>query len=550
MRTPRLLLVEPGGASRELALTVTPFRIGRQTGNELILRDSRVSRQHARIVLQDGRYVLEDLGSRHGTWVNGNQISKHKLQPGDCIEFGVPDSYKVVFQSDESPLEELLQHVDAPPTLPAASRELHHLGVLLEVARALHAGQVLEDVLAAVVDAAVEVTRTERGVLLLQQQDGELTPAVARDAARRTIPTDDLHISSSLLRQVSASRHELIVTDSGEQAGIRQQDSIVRMALRTIVAIPLERRSLVGVLDSTVVSRPSELLGVLYLDSRTPSSAFSDLDRDVLHSLAQEAGSVVENARLFAAVREKERLEHELNIAAEIQRGLLPKEFPQSNYFSAAGFNVACESVGGDFFDVFPLCAGRYAFVVADVAGKGISAALLASVLQGVFSASMITELNAEALLARVNQYLCERSGQARYATLFYSVLSEDGSLEYINAGHLPPLVRTARGNVRPLGAGNLPLGLFCNAEYRASHGSLAPGDCLVIFSDGVTEAQNTQLELFGAERLAGVLRGFRGRTAQELAETIRFEVATFAGAAPQSDDLTLLVVQYHGTTS
>jgi serine phosphatase RsbU (regulator of sigma subunit) len=547
MRTPRLLLVEPGGASRELVLTVTPFRIGRQPGNELALHDSRISRQHARIILQGGRYILEDADSRHGTWVNGKQVSKHRLQPGDCIEFGVPGSYKVVFQGEESVLEELLQRAETPRGLPP-SRELHHLGVLLEVARALHAGQILEDVLAAVVDAAVQITRTERGVLLLRREDGELAPAVARDAARRTIPADELRISSSVLRHVAASRRELIVTDSGDEAEIRQQDSIVRMALRTIVAIPLERRSLVESLDSTITYRPSELLGVLYLDSRAPGSAFSELDRDVLHSLAQEAGSVVENARLFSAAREKERLEHELNLAAEIQRGLLPKEFPQGSYFMAAGFNMACESVGGDFFDVFPLCGERYAFVVADVAGKGISSALLASVLQGVFSVSRNTELNGETLLAHINQYLCERSGQALYATLFYSVLGKDGLLEYINAGHVLPLLRTARGDVRPLEAGNLPLGLFPDAEYRASRISLNPGDCLVIFSDGVTEAQNARSELFGPERLTGVLREFRGETAHDLAEAVRSNVATFTSAARQSDDVTLLVVQYRGT--
>ncbi len=548
MRIPRLLLVEPGGASREFELTVTPFRIGRQTDNELTLRDSRISRLHARIVLRDGGYLLEDLDSRHGTWVNGKQIGKHVLQPGDCIEFGVPDSYKVVFQSDESPLQELLQRVETPE-VPATSRDLYHLAVLLEVARVLHAGKVLEDVLAAVVDAAVQVTRTERGVLLLRREDGKLEPAVARDAARRTIPAAELRISSSVLRHVANSRRELVVTDSGDKAKIRQQDSIVQMALRTIVAIPLERRSLVGSYESTMVSQPSELLGVLYLDSRAPGSAFSDLDREVLRSLALQAGTVVENARLFSAAREKERLEHELNIAAELQQSLLPKEFPQGSYFSVAGFNMACESVGGDFFDVFPLSAERYAFVVADVAGKGISGALLASVLQGVFSTTTHTEVSAEILLARVNQYLCERSGQARYATLFYGALGKDGSLEYINAGHVPPLVRTAGGDVRPLEAGNLPLGLFSDAEYSAGHASLSPGDFLVIFSDGVTEAQNAQSELFGEERVIESLRGFSGATAEDLAEAIRAGVAAFTGAAPQSDDVTLLVVHYRGAS-
>lgn len=322
-RNPRLVLIEPTGASREVSVTSTPFRIGRQTGTELTLRDSRISRLQAQICVDGSRYILEDLGSRHGTFVNGEKVDRHELQPKDQIDFGVADSYRLVYLGDAAgvtDLEELIGRVESEPAVPASSRELHHLGVLLEVARVLHRGLALEDVLTAVLDAAIGVTHTQRGMLLLAQPDKQMKPTVARDAQRRTLRPEDLDISQSVLQQVVRTRRELIVTDMGDDPGISAQASVVRLQLHTVVAIPLEKMPVLNSLDTTAIGKVPELLGVLYLDSHAPSSAFTDLDREVLRSLATEATTVIENARLFADSRAKERLEHEMKIAKEIQQ--------------------------------------------------------------------------------------------------------------------------------------------------------------------------------------------------------------------------------------
>ena len=325
---------------REVPITTTPFRIGRQAGNELTLRDSRISRQQAQIINPEGVYVLEDMGSRHGTYVNGQKVLRHELRPKDSVDFGMTDSYRFIYLGDTATIEELLEKVEIPAPTNSGARELYHLGVLLEVARTLGTGLSLEDVLTTVVDASIQLTRTQRGVLLLVNQQGELQTSVARDDKRNSINHQEVQISSGVLKRVMTTRRELIVSDTGEDSAVGAQESVARLELHTVVAIPVEKLPMIEALDATVSTRQGELLGVLYLDSHNPSSAFSELDREVLRTLAREAANVIENARLFASSREKARLDHEIEIASEIQRQIQPKQFPRLPELQVAGFTL------------------------------------------------------------------------------------------------------------------------------------------------------------------------------------------------------------------
>lgn len=548
-RAPRLVVIEPNGVRREMALTSSPFRIGRQAGNELTLRDSRISRQQAQILSDNGSWILEDLGSRHGTFVNGEKVLRHELQPKDKIDFGMSDSYRLVFIGEGATIEELVERVEAPAPTQAGSRELYHLGVLLEVARTLGTGLSLEDVLTAVVDAAIQVTRTERGVLLTAGAPGEeLQMVVARDAQRSTLRPDQLRVSQSVVKRVATTRREMIVSDTGDEAGgMSQNESVARLELHTVVAIPIDKLPVIETLDATISTRQGELLGVLYLDSHAPSSAFSELDREVLRTLAREAATVIENARLFAAARAKARLDHEIEIASGIQHTLLPKSLPDLPELAVSGSTLSCHSVGGDCFDVISLGGGRFGFFVGDVSGKGISAALLATLLQGVFFTTAAMDISLPGVFSRVNQYLCERSGEDRYATVFYGVLDKQGRFEYVNAGHVPPLLRRKSGQLEGLGSANFPVGMFSEAEYQSSRIQLEPGDYLVIYTDGVSEAQNTRNELFEEARLRRLMEDFSGQSVQEMGDAIREGMRAFTEGAAQSDDITLLVVQYKG---
>jgi sigma-B regulation protein RsbU (phosphoserine phosphatase) len=551
-RSPRLMVIEPSGVHREVPLSASPFRIGRQAGNELTVRDSRISRQQAQLLSVNGSWVIEDMGSRHGTFVNGEKILRHELQPKDKIDFGMADSYRLVFIGEGATIEELVERVEAPAPTQAGTRELHHLGVLLDVARTMGTGLSLEDVLTAVVDAAIQVTRTERGVLLLANASGaELQLVVARDAKRGTLRPDQLQVSQSVVKRVATTRRELIVSDTGEDTGgITAGESVARLELHTIVAIPVDKLPVIETLDATISTRQGELLGVLYLDSHLPSSAFTDVDREVLRTLAREAATVIENARLFAAARAKARLDHEIEIASQIQHTLLPKALPNTPEVAVAGSTLSCHSVGGDCFDVIQLGGGRHGFFVGDVSGKGISAALLATLLQGVFFTTAAMDISLPGVFSRVNLYLCERSGEDRYATVFYGVLDKMGRFEYVNAGHVPPLLRRKSGALEGLGSANFPVGMFAEAEYQSARIQLEPGDFLVIYTDGVSEAQNPQNEMFEEARLRRILESFTGETVEQLGDAIREGMRAFTEGAAQSDDITILVVQHKGHSS
>jgi phosphoserine phosphatase RsbU/P len=551
---PRLVVVEPNGTRRDVALAIFPFRIGRQAGNELTLRDSRVSRQQAQITDVNGTMVLEDMGSSHGTFVNGEKIIRHELRVSDQIDFGVPDSYRVIYVGEGATIEELVERIEAPAPSQSGPRELHHLGVLLDVARTLSSGVSLEDILTTVVDAAIAVTRTERGVLLLTNPQGKLETAVARNAQRGTLRPEEMQISQGVLKRVASSRRELIVGDTvaDAEAGGRmnQGESIARLDLHTVVAIPIDKMAVIEAVDATVAARQSELLGILYLDSRAPSNTFSALDRDVVRTLAHEAATLIENARLFAAARVKARLDHEIEIASKIQQGLLPKSLPNLPHVAMTGSTLACYSVGGDCFDVIELDRERHGFFVGDISGKGISAALLATLLQGIFFTTASMDLALTGIFSRVNRYLCERSGGDRYATVFYGVLEKTGAFEYVNAGHVPPLIRRSSGAVDRLDLASFPVGMFPEAEYESAAVKLEKDDFLVIYTDGVSEAANLQAEMFEEERLRHLLENFKGQTVEELAETIREGVKAFTQGAAQSDDVTILVIQYKGTAA
>jgi serine phosphatase RsbU (regulator of sigma subunit)/pSer/pThr/pTyr-binding forkhead associated (FHA) protein len=550
-QTPRLIVTEPNGVQREVLINTFPFRIGRQAGNELTLRDSRISRQQAQIVSDGAALLLEDMGSRHGTFINGEKIVRRELHAMDKIDFGIGDSYRLVFVGEGATLGELVERVEAPVPEHIGSRELYHLGVLLDVARTLGKGMALEDVLTAVVDASIRVTGTERGVLLLANPAGELQAAVARDAQRNTLRLEQLQVSQSVVKRVATTRRELVVSDMGEAPNaMSAQESVARLALRTILAIPIDKLPMMESLDATISTRQSDLLGVLYLDSHVPSSAFSDLDREVLRTLAREAATVIENARLFAAARAKARLDHEIEIASGIQQRLLPKALPNVPSVAVAGWTLACHSVGGDCFDVIDLSNERHGFFVGDVSGKGISAALLATLLQGVFFTTASMDISLPGVFARVNKYLCERSDEDRYATVFYGILDKMGRFEYANAGHVPPLVRRLSGALEALSSVNFPVGMFPDAEYQSGCVDLGPGDFVVIYTDGVSEAVNPGGDMFEEGRLRRILEEFKGQSAQDLCDAIREGMKGFTQGAPQSDDITILTIQYKGSGS
>ena len=523
---------------RVVPLEKPVFSIGRRSGNDLQLVGSDVSRDHAEIAREAESYVLRDRGSRYGTFVNSEQVNEKVLTHGDLIRLGRSGGAEMVFLIDEPTVS---GPVDKHTT--SAVGDLRQIAALLEGLRALGSGRVLDEVLSLVMDSAIEVTGAERGFIMLANANGELEFKVARAKGRVPLPGKSFETSRKIPEEVFSTGQERVVADLLDTNLATEHNSTIVLGIRHVLCTPLR---LVRYLDKREMPNEEKRIGVLYLDSRERGAVLSRAARAALETLATEAAVAIENARLYRETLEKARMEQELNIAAEIQRQLLPEARRVGGYFDAAGASLPCRSIGGDFFDYIDLPNGEFGMAVADVAGKGAPAALLTAVLQGVFTAQASSGSSPAMTLSRVNQALIRRSVESRFATALYAVLARDGSLTYCNAGHNPPLL-WRKNDVTRLDKGGLILGLFEHAVFEEETVQLEPGDLMVAFSDGVTEALSASGEEYGEARLLECVEANRTKSVPDLLDSVLASVRAFAAGAVQSDDVTALVVRYVG---
>jgi serine phosphatase RsbU (regulator of sigma subunit) len=545
-----LEVVAPDGSRRIFRVTHTPFLIGRgaETNNDLQLPDLRISRQCAAIVDENGSLVLEDRGHRRGLFVNGQRIERKQLVEGDTINLGLDDSFEIIFHASSEALPDLLSRMENLSITGSAgvSGGLRKLSLLLEATALLHSQLPLDAILGNMVDHAIALTGADRGLLVERGADNVMRVRVARQRGGKTLETAGLEPTQTAIRY-AIEQKRAIITEDLEQANsdLKGAKSVIMQRLRSLVVIPLyafaQRRA--GTAPGDEVR--GELLGVLYLDSTRPAG-FSTLERQILDALAVEAASVMDNARMVERERERERMEQELGIAREIQQALLPRDFQTAAHLQFSGMNQSCLTVGGDYFDVMELGPGRTAFLIADVSGKGLGAALLTTMLQGAFSGMAIQQPPAD-VFCHINNFLCSHSRLERYATVFFAILSEDGRLDYINAGHPSPvLLRDGRAET-PFAAESFPVGLIPDAPYKLESRKLEPGDTIVLYSDGVTEAMDPEDNEFGTDRLKKALEAERRDDVDQLQADVLAAVGTFTRGASQRDDITLVVARYCG---
>jgi len=543
-----LEVAQPNRAPESVVVSRTPFLIGRgsDAGNHLVLEDPRISRRCAVLEEVDGGYLLKDRGHRPGIWVNGRRIVQTMLMDGDTIELGLENSPKIVFRRRpaEHYVENMLMRLGSLPAIETAAGTggLSKLNLLLEATSLLHSALPLESVLGTMLDHAMSVTSAERGLLLEADDDGVLTVRLARGSGGTVLPAESIAPSQTALRRAVSKRAAAITDDLNlDDLNLKSAQSVVIQGLRAVVAIPLYAVAHASADGSETMA--GRLLGALYLDSRR-TTAFSNVDRQILDALSAQAASILDNARLVEKEREQRRLEQELEIAREIQQGLVPQGLREFPYLEIKGVHLPCHGVGGDYYDVFPLSDGSTAFLVADVTGKGLGAALLTTMLQGALS-GMRLGVAPEKVFNHVNLFLCEHASVGRCATMFFGRIDAEGMLEYLYGGHPSPLLIRG-GNVSELYTeGTLPVGLADEAIYEAARVRLEPNDVLVLFSDGIVEATNTQNELFGFEQLNELAAQCAHSSIETVMKTILDAVEEFSRGAGQADDLTLLIVRY-----
>src|SRR5437660_309338 len=387
------------------------------------------------------------------------------------------------------------------------------------------------------------VTDAERGFIMLAPRGKSLEFKLARARGKVTLSGRTFETSRKIPETVFATGQQTIVEDllDGDLAALHT--GTVALGIRHVLCTPLR---LVRYVERADQKGADEIIGVLYLDSRERGALRSVSAQSALDTLSAEAALAIENARLYREALDKAKYEQELKVAAAIQQSLLPMGNREGAFFSTSAASIACRAVGGDFFDYADLPTDQFGFIVGDVAGKGSPAALLAAAVLGMFSAEATYHSSASQLITRLNHGLFWRAIESRVLTTFYGMLGPDGSLTYCNAGHNAPLL-VSRSGIRRLETGGVVLGLFDTAQFEEETVKLEPGDLIVLFSDGVTEAMNPAGEEFTDERLIECANAHRGETPQAAVEALLADVRTFCEDATQSDDVTILLVRYDG---
>jgi len=536
--SPVLLRVD-GDKQQAIPLVSFPFTIGRRAEKHMVITDPMASRDHAEIVQMGGEYYLLDLGSKHGTYVNGSPVKRHKLINNDRLQFGSSnDRTFAVFQygsssQTASSARELLSQISGLQVEKEAS-DLEKLAFFLEVARKLNSRDALDDVLVTLVEATLRITGAERGFVFLVGKEGDLSLAVGRNSLGDELK-DDTTISHSILKDAMTSASRVIITDTASHSDLAARQSIVAHDLRTVICMPLFRTNIAAQGQQAESSEgPRSINGVLYLDSRLASRGLSSLSRDILNTVATEAASLIETAQLAQAEQNARLYQKELAIAATIQQRLMTVIIPEVHYAKLRARSLPCQEIGGDFYDAV-LADGNLYLVLADICGKGVSAAILASILQGMIYSQLIAHVPLAEIASAVNRFLCVKKLGEKYATCNVLKVTPEGNCEFLNCGHVPAVRVTAGKILRPT-EGNLPLGLIPTAEFETYSFKLNPGDRIVLVSDGVNEAQNREGEFFGDERLeATVLEG----------KDLFAAVSDFAEGAPPSDDCTTVELEY-----
>ncbi|KAA0256239.1 MAG: FHA domain-containing protein [Acidobacteria bacterium] len=521
--------------------------IGRSSTCGLALPDRFLSRQHSRIYREGDRVLIEDLGSRNGTLLNGQRLTEPRpLKAGDVVK--VSGSVLTVHSGSARPLSaappdsgrqtlfrsasELLDSASGPLPLlaaPSLARYAERLKLLHEVHLALGRPIGLEDLLELILDRAFDHLRPERAAIYLRTPQGELLQAASRSAAGEA---DVFAASQHLVAEVIDKGLAALVTDAQTDARFADAQSLLSSGVRSLIAAPL--------------LTPDGPLGMIALDSKANVRLFGEEDLELLVGLAAVAALRIRNVALVAEAAERKRLEEELALARRIQVALLPARIPGIPGWELHGGNVPSRGVSGDYYQVVERSEGREGVVfVADVSGKGVAASLLTASLEALAAGPIEDGEAPDAIFLKLSRQLFRRTPPEKYATAFVGVLeSGGGKVRYASAGHNPPLVVRAGGAVERLGPTGPPLGLLPVATYGAGEVLLDEGDLLAVYTDGIVEATDPDGEEYGVDRLARACEAAGSTPLPDLARRLEEDLTAFARGVPFADDRTIVLAR------
>lgn len=559
---PFLELQTDGRRGQRFSIAGPRAVIGRHPGCDIVLDVAAVSRQHAAVMIEDGGAFIEDLRSRNGTLLNGVPLNaKRRLEDGDEVSVcgqtllfltsarrrsrpsglvAVPETdaaYDVIVDSDAGSNAVIVSQREIP--LPATDdvggeHAEVKLRALIGLNRALGGSLSIDDVLPRLLDGLLQAfPSADRGfVLLSDPQSGRLLLRARRIKGGAAPPSGPLRLSLSLINTVAETRRAILSADASTDSRFNANDSIVNCRIRSVMCVP-------------VVRSDGSLLGVVQVDSRDVRDGFDEADLEVLAGLAGQASQAVEQALSHDDRVVSEQLNRDLELAQRVQQGLLPSRPPEVQGYEIFDFYESARHVGGDFFAYVPLAEGRLAVVLADVSGKGVSAALLMAALSADVRYCLASERDLGRAVAQINESFLRGGWDDRFATLVVAVLDATRHTATIcNAGHLPVFLREASGAVRQVAAdlGGLPLGMVAGGDFRSCDVALDLGATLVFCTDGISEALDHDQRCYGIERLERVLAG-PAAGAADLGRRILADVERHAAGQLRSDDICLVCV-------
>lgn len=529
----RLTVLQPNLAPMKIQSAGPTITLGRATDCTVPIKDRYLSRRHAEIVFTAGQWMVRDCGSVNGTMLNGARlVAPSPLQPGDRIMLG---DTEVVFDSHELSSHSKLIALDSDSqakNLAIPIREIDETmrtGVLASLALQFIEDRSTEDLFEFILDRVVELLHPSRVALALLSADGATFFDVRLRRSDRS-DSEDLFISRTLLGEVVEERKVVSFVDTSQDEKLARAESIVAQNIRSAVCAPL----LVG--DAGV-------LGVLYLDFLAHHGAVKHEDVHLLGQIARFAAVKLETTRLREEAAAKAKLDEELRTAYTIQSRLLPAQLPSIDGYAFAATNKPARTVSGDYYDVVVRPDGRLYFIIADVSGKGITAALVMASVATAFDIFTRTDPSPADLVRELNVTLAPKTAPTKFVTMVAGVLDPaTGTVDFANAGHVPPLV-ISRNGVEQLKTTDMVVGLFAHASYRNQRVTLSAGDSIVLFTDGVTEAENDAEEQIGVEPVVAIVTTLHGAPAPQILQTIEARVREFVGEAAAADDVTMLAL-------
>ncbi len=545
---PQLIVKTADRPADKVFLSRLRTTIGRSARSDVCIPDAFASRLHAEVRKEGDAFWLQDLGSANGTRYNGSVVSLPiPLLSGGEIQIG---ETTIIFEDERlrenknaTLIADNTEALDPSHTI-AFSRSTSEilgaqfstrtelLALISKVGVALLSSSGLDDTLNQVASLVFEAVPAERCVIMLRDQTAEdgmkITVARLRGKDERI---EEVRISRTVMEEVMKKGNSVLTSDAQHDPRYASQ-TMMLLGIRSVLAVPLS----VG---------EDAVFGIIYADSPTDKTVFSEEHLNILTTLASVASIRVENAKLLEERFEKERIKHELELATEIQQSFQPSSPPVMDGYEFQGISFSCYEIGGDYYDFIPTGEGKMLVALGDVSGKGTAAALLMSSLHAAVHGQVAAKTSLHQTVIAVNQYLAENTPTNRFVTLFIAELDpQTGTLNYINAGHNPPLVGRADGGVQLLDSGGFPLGIIPSAQFEVGKVQLNPGDALVIYSDGVSEANNLKGDEFGMERLTQVVSKNLKASAAGLRDKVESALSAFTQTAPANDDITLVIVK------